>query len=431
MHLKSIILLAILSTTTYYSYSQAITGLEVHQDHNVLFGESLSGAGIKMMWVPEKAAFRAGNLSVFNYNNALPPDQTYGASYWDIDSIGLNSAAFGVNNRAIAQQSTAWGAANRSSGDFSTTWGFNNDASQGFSTAWGSDNSASSAYSTVWGLRNTASGSYSTAWGNVNTATQAFSTAWGSGNTASNIFSTAWGFNNSASGSNSTVWGCCNTAAGTYSTAWGAFNQASGESTTVWGLFNNALSIYETVLGRYADTLIHSNPSVWEDDDHLFVVGNGSSDSDRNNALTILKSGETYIDSTLSVADPILPEHAATKNYVDSESAVEGVQPLAYSNGWENYGAGFQGIRFYKHQKRVYIEGLARKVNGPILEGNIIGTLPVGYRPDSSLIFKGHQNVGTPRIDIQPNGDIIVRAGLETESTSDYISLSGISFRVD
>lgn len=65
----------------------------------------------------------------------------------------------------------------------------------------------------------------------------------------------------------------------------------------VWGRGNNAQSINETVLGRYADTVANANRFVWEDDDQLFVIGNGSSSSNRNNALTVLKNGNTEISA--------------------------------------------------------------------------------------------------------------------------------------
>ena len=50
------------------SYAQSI-GLQVDTAHNVIFGDSLQGAGAKMMWIPSKAAFRAGD--VFDVNLSL------------------------------------------------------------------------------------------------------------------------------------------------------------------------------------------------------------------------------------------------------------------------------------------------------------------------------------------------------------------------
>ncbi len=264
MHLKSLILSILLSTITYYSHSQTITGLEVHQDHNVIFGESLSGDGTKMMWIPEKAALRAGVLSPNSKD-------------WDLDSIGPQSIAFGLDNKASGYWSIAWGQNNTANSDHSTAWGLRNTASEYQSTAWGFDNTASNQYSTAWGASNEASGFTSTAWGD--------------GNETSNYVSTAWGYRNTSSGFGSTAWG--------YS------NIASGFTSTAWGFGNYALSASETVFGIWADTLMNSDPNNWIETDQLFVIGNGSSPSDRNNALTVLKSGETYMDSTLTINDTL------------------------------------------------------------------------------------------------------------------------------
>lgn len=159
---------------------------------------------------------------------------------WDLDSIGNRSVSFGYNNLVKGDMGMAWGEAN----------------------------SVSSVYGTVWGSFNTSVKS-----------------------------STVWGFRNNADGTDATVWGIDNAIDGQRITAWGRDNRASGLTSTVWGRGNDAKSIYETVLGRYADTTLTPNRFVWEDDDQLFAIGNGSSASNRNNALTILKNGNTEISA--------------------------------------------------------------------------------------------------------------------------------------
>src|SRR5687768_11137760 len=53
----------------------------------------VSGSGTRMMWYPNKAAFRAGHVS------------GSGATYWDKDNIGLYSVAMGFNTKAIGSSS--------------------------------------------------------------------------------------------------------------------------------------------------------------------------------------------------------------------------------------------------------------------------------------------------------------------------------------
>lgn len=98
-----------------------------------------SGAGTRMMWIPSKAAFRAGSVS------------TSGSTFWDDANIGLNSVAFGANTKA--------------SGDYSVAFGSATLASGAGSVAFGSLNNASGMISFVNGVLSTASGDYSTAFG--------------------------------------------------------------------------------------------------------------------------------------------------------------------------------------------------------------------------------------------------------------------------
>ncbi len=247
--------------------------LHVDTSGNVLFGDSLQGAGPKLIWVPSKAAFRVGAVNA-----------NFGQQHWDQDSIGINSMS--------------WGNGPLASGELSTAWGRNNNIASGkISTVWGTANHSTGLQSTVWGGSNRATGETSTAWGFNNRAEGQWSTVFGSQSKAIGFLSTALGFNNTASGSQSIVWGNNNQSSASNTTAWGLNNQANGISSTAWGIDNIAQSYTETVFGRYADTLTHANKNIWEDDDQLLVVGNGTSNSDRNNALTLLKNGQLGLNT--------------------------------------------------------------------------------------------------------------------------------------
>jgi autotransporter adhesin len=77
----------------------------------------VSGAGRRMMWYPDKAAFRAGYVGSF------------GSTYWDAASIGSYSFAAGSNCRASGDNSFAGGLATTASGDESVAFGNNSTAS--------------------------------------------------------------------------------------------------------------------------------------------------------------------------------------------------------------------------------------------------------------------------------------------------------------
>ncbi len=150
-----------------------------------------SGAGTRMMWHPAKAAFRAGQVS---------------GSQWDDASVGLSSVAMGQHTRAVGDASTAFGHGTAASGVSSTALGYLTVANGGFATAMGSQTFASAAVSTAMGYQTVASGTTSTAMGSGSTAGGAVSTAMGHGSTASGSTSTAIGIRRSPAGTTAGRW---------------------------------------------------------------------------------------------------------------------------------------------------------------------------------------------------------------------------------
>ena len=137
--------------------------------------------------------------------------------------------------------------------------------------------------------------------GSNNTASGYASTAMGGNTMASGQFSTAMGFYSIANKTMSTAMGGQTTASGTLSTAMGFFTAASGNSSTAMGYRTTAPSAYETVIGRFNTDYAPSSTNEWISSDRLFVVGNGTGDASRSNALTILKNGNTTINGGVQV----------------------------------------------------------------------------------------------------------------------------------
>jgi hypothetical protein len=76
-----------------------------------------TGAGVRMMWFPNLYAFRAGKVDSF------------GATYWDLASIGTGSVGLGENVRASGNNSFAANLATTASGSESVALGNNGTAS--------------------------------------------------------------------------------------------------------------------------------------------------------------------------------------------------------------------------------------------------------------------------------------------------------------
>jgi len=332
-----------------------------------------SGAGIRMMWYPDKAAFRAGRVTGTN---------------WDKDSIGYYSVAMGYNTIATGVASTAMGGETTASGVASTAMGGETTASGYSSTAMGALTTAKSSYETVIGrLNSDYTPQSTTGWdpgdrlfviGNGTSSTERsnamtvlkngntglgtdtptallhtngtgtgqgnvlfegsykypedpgdppasgagtrmmwypdkaafrvgrvtgtewnkdkignYSMAMGHGTTASGVTSTAMGRYTLSTGDYSTAMGNLSIAWGNNSMAMGVFTEALGHYSTAMGYNTRAKSAYETVIGRNNTIYTPQDSLNWNDSDRLFVIGNGTSGTNRSNALTMLKNGNT------------------------------------------------------------------------------------------------------------------------------------------
>lgn len=271
--------------------SNPLAGLHV-ADSSVLFSglnplpgspgkPPVSGAGTRMMWYADKAAFRAGNVD---------------GTQWDKDSVGLYSFAVGKDVMAKGHSSVALG----------------------------SNNSATHNATVALGSFNTASGNQSTAIGALNNATSNIAIALGLGNLASNFRSTATGAFTWADGEESFTSG--------YETV------ALGNSSFVGGYENVAKAFASFSIGRYSDTLGILSPFEWQLSDPVFAIGNGSSVSNRNNAMTVLKNGNVGIglrnpSFRLHVANNQAGDGGITKGImIENTSVTPGEAAISFKN---------------------------------------------------------------------------------------------------
>jgi hypothetical protein len=219
----------------------------------------VSGAGARMMWYPDKAAFRVGFASAVS---------------WDKQNIGNFSFAVGHSTSAYGDYSTAMGNVTTALGDYSTAMGYLTRASGFRSTAMGHGTEASGSISTAMGVISDAFGDYSTAMGYSAHAVGDYSTAIGYGPAATGDFSTAMG------------------------------------SSTV------ARSYGSLSIGRYNDSVITSSPTSWISTDPVFIIGNGADNNNRSNALTILNNGKTGINVVSPEATLHIKNTSVSENHL-------------------------------------------------------------------------------------------------------------------
>jgi len=252
-------------------------------------------------------------------------------------ATGESAFAFGADNKATNYFSMAMGLSTTSSGWASTTLGFKTQATAGVSMAAGLETVASGPHSFAggdhsealsfsafsYGYYNSAGGANSAALGQRTKATgeNSFATgqfteangknsvaigtqtlteyegsfAGGGRSKAVNVSSFAYGYMTTASGPHSAAFGLRTMAAVNQAFATGDSTKAAGLNSFTSGLGTISNSFAAVVLGRFNDTILMTNPGWYIPTDPAFVIGNGTSNTNRKNAFIVLQNGNTGI----------------------------------------------------------------------------------------------------------------------------------------
>lgn len=248
-------------------------------------------------------AFAAGNQTTASGNAAF--------------AMGYKSIASGASSVAIGTQNTA-------SEECAVALGYGNTASEGCAVALGADNTASGVDSFAAGGLNVASGEAATALGLRTIASGKGSLAVGSKltssdeTTASGLGSVAIGLSTLASGGGSVAMGQKTVANATCSAAIGNNVKATGRAAMAIGQFN--------VEDTNAEDISHGGGAR----KYLFIIGNGTADDARSNAMTVDWDGNGIFAGKLTVgAAPTADMDVATKKYVDDHSGGGGEVTVA------------------------------------------------------------------------------------------------------
>lgn len=193
--------------------------------------------------------------------------------------------AEGYYTVASAMSSHAEGHYTTASGSYSHAEGYRTLASGHWSHAENEYTTASGYYSHAEGMSTVASGHGSHAEGRSTIASGVGSHAEGNRTTAS-------GDDSHAEGSYSTASGQYSHAEGNYTTASGIKSHTEGSYTTASGNYSHSQNYYtiaqgkcQTVIGKY--NIPQGSIADYVNTDHAFIIGNGTSDIDRSNALTV------------------------------------------------------------------------------------------------------------------------------------------------
>ncbi|HOY32753.1 MAG TPA: tail fiber domain-containing protein [Bacteroidales bacterium] len=399
----------------------------------------VEGTGTRMMWYPDKAAFREGYVTGAHWNTDSIGAFSFASGY-DTKAKGMGSFAAGYNSIASHNYSVAMGVGPYASGSAAVALGLYDTASGGASTALGYQTIAAGDYSIAAGYKTNATGSASTATGNESNASGAHSVAMGYLVTASGPNSIALGSFSNASGVNSTAYGFYSNASAYASTATGYSSEASGNNSTAMGTFSIAPSFCEFVVGSCNTTYTPASTTAWISSDRLFVVGNGTGSTIRSNALTILKNGNTGIGTstptsklqvagngsfsgTVSGSDAISNNEFITKGQLITSSLWDTAGQNIYNKNTGNVGIGtstptalLQTYGTGTGAGNVLFVG-SYKSSGPgTAPASGIGTRMMWY-PDKGAFRAGHIAASDPNCwDTDSIGNFSVAFGFNTKA---------------
>ncbi|MDD3374166.1 MAG: hypothetical protein PHY73_00370 [Candidatus Omnitrophica bacterium] len=212
---------------------------------------------------------------------------------------GSTSFATGDMNSSTGASSFSTGSGNTVSGLRAFASGFSNTASGETSFASGDENVVSGENSSAFGSKNDVDGISSFAAGSDNAVSGDNSFATGESNTVSNTRSFAFGFKNAVSSEQSAAFGEGNIVSNEKSFAFGEQNNAIGRNTFAAGINVTAKALGSSVFGRF--NLVRGTEHLWKNLDPLFVIGNGTNDANRSDAVAVLKNGDVGI----GVANPV------------------------------------------------------------------------------------------------------------------------------
>lgn len=260
------------------------------------YNDFLAGAGFTLSDLGAKGqnSFTAGTI-----NSATGTASTaLGAGNL---ASGAGSFVTGVGSQATGIFSMSMGRGNLSSGDSSFASGQFSEATNQGAIAMGNTSKATGTNAVAIGQENNALGGGTLALGNSNDATAESSVAIGQENSSTGQAAVALGTSNQATGNNSMAIGRQNTASGQDAVAIGStFNNATGLGTMSLGTSNTtAESAYSTAMGIF--NTLETSPQATSFADvtkRLFVIGNGSSATNRRDALTILRDGKTGFNTS-------------------------------------------------------------------------------------------------------------------------------------
>lgn len=221
------------------------------------------------------------NVVVVDADGVLKTINASSMSDTDFYAVGTNTSPSNIADNVWTQGSIMFGNSTGVDGAGSFT-------SDNSSIVGGLDNNSTGIAAAVFGANHVNTGNGTVIGGSNNTVENNLSAAFGIYNTVSGSGSQSliFGMGNTITNQQSAAWGIRNTVNSIRSAAWGADNSTNGAGSLVFGRWNTVSSNYAAAWGQYNVDVPNA----------LLTIGNGGSDTNRANALTVLANGNIGTD---------------------------------------------------------------------------------------------------------------------------------------
>lgn len=345
----------------------------------------VNGIGTRLMWIPNRSAFRVGTA-----NDTLA---------WAANNIGIHSFATGFNTKASGKLSTAMGFAAQATSLAAVSIGFQSKAIGANTTAIGNtvsaegENSIAIGYyakstgikSIALGSTTTAEGEFSIAMGESTLASGKKSTAMGDGISATADASTSTGYHTLASGYGSFATGYNAKAKGLASVASGFFTEASGSYSSASGYVTTASGNKSTAIGTYVSTAGMEGSFVIGDSDPLNLGSTSNTLEDQfiarfKNGYHLLTSGDknrtgVYISNGQTAWNSI-SDSTRKERFVkaDGEVFLKKLSNL-HLGSWNYKHQGTKAERFYGPMAQELFAAYGKDIHGTIGTDTTVSTI--------------------------------------------------------
>lgn len=265
-------------------------------------------------FVTERVNIKGGADGKYSvYQESEKDDTALTLSFSDLPDEDVKTQIAGIYDRTLegGNNSASLGTS-IATGKRALAYGSSNIAAGAGSIAGGADNYAGGTYAHATGYANIASGDEAHAEGALTQATGKHAHSEGDNTKASGDSSHAEGNQSKAIGQYSHAEGGSTTASGGCAHAQGSGTVASGNSSSANGVGTVASKYAQTVVGRYN-----------KESEALFIVGDGTSDTNRHNAFEVFDNGTANIGGKVLATQQYVAEY--TDNILSTQNIRGGV----------------------------------------------------------------------------------------------------------